>query len=263
MPVPSRRRVPIAALAVVALLSAAACGGAMFGKQYEYEEDLFIDLDGSATLVVNASLPALAALRGIDVGPDPSARLDRDRVRAAYTSPVAEVTRVSRGWRRHGRQFVQVRLDIPDIRRLHEAPPFAWSRYELTQEGEEHVFRQRVEGSAFKAGTLQNVGWSGQELVAFRLHLPSRIRHHNARDIVTEQPTDTERGNILRWEQHLADRLEGTPVEIEVRMDSESILRRTLWLFGGAFLAALAALAALVWFMFRKGTGAPPPAPTS
>ena len=38
----------------------------VFGKQYEYEEDLTIALDGSATLTVNASIPALVALRGLD-----------------------------------------------------------------------------------------------------------------------------------------------------------------------------------------------------
>ena len=36
-------------------------------------------------------------------------------------------------------------------------------------------------------------------------------------------------------------------------MDSQSILHRTLWLFGGAFAAALAVLAFLIWFTMRKG----------
>ena len=33
------------------------------------EEDLYLALDGSATLVVNASIPALVALRGLDLDP--------------------------------------------------------------------------------------------------------------------------------------------------------------------------------------------------
>ena len=36
-------------------------------------------------------------------------------------------------------------------------------------------------------------------------------------------------------------------------MDSQSILYRTLWLFGGAFIAAVAVLAFLIWFTMRKG----------
>ena len=34
---------------------------------------------------------------------------------------------------------------------------------------------RRSAKSAMRPGTLQNVGWSGGELVAFRLHLPSKI----------------------------------------------------------------------------------------
>jgi hypothetical protein len=255
MPLRARHAILLTLISLV--LAASACGGGvaggLFGRQYEYEEELFVRLDGSASLTVNASLPALAALRGLDVPLDPEQLVDRAHVRALYESPVAEVTHVSRGWRRAGRRFVQVRLEIPDIRRLPEARPFAWSTYHIAESDGEHLFRQRVAAPAFTPGTLQNVGWTGQELVAFRLHLPSRIRYHNARDIDTDQPLDPERGNILRWEQYLADRLDGEPVEIEVRMESRSILHTTLWLFGTAFGAALGLLAFLVWLMFRRG----------
>ena len=40
---------------------------------------------------------------------------------------------------------------------------------------------------------------------------------------------------------------------VEVRMDSESILYRTLYLFGVAFLAAVAVLGLLIWLTMRKG----------
>jgi hypothetical protein len=253
MPLRARGAALLGLISLVTLLAGCAGGGALFGPRYEYEEDLFIRLDGSATLTLNASMASLAALRGLDVPLDSAAGVDRDRIRALFSSPVAEVTHVSRGWRRESRQFVQVELDVPDVRRLPEAAPFAWSDYELTESDGEHVFRQRVGDSAFTPGTLQKVGWTGQELVAFRLHLPSRIRHHNARDINTNETLTTERGNILRWEQHLADRLDGVPVEIEVRMESQSILYQTLWLFGSAFLAAVALLVFLVWLMFRRG----------
>ena len=65
------------------------------------------------------------------------------------------------------------------------------------------------------------MGWDGTEIVAFRLHLPARIRFHNA-------PSHrVERGNILEWEQSLADRLKGVPIRMEARMDQESILYTT------------------------------------
>jgi hypothetical protein len=243
------------ALALVIASSAAvwSCGGnRLFGRVYEYEEDLFVALDGSADLIVNASLPALAALRGLNLDERSSAAL-RNRVRDAYQSPITQVTRVSRPWRRFGRRYVQVRLHVSDIRKLHQAPPFSWSTYELTPQANGYVFKQTVGASALRPGTLQNVGWNGEELVAFRLHLPSRITWHNARDFETNETSDIQRGNILAWEQQLTDRLDGRPIEIEVRMEGQSILYRTLWLFGGAFAAAVLLIGLLVWWTMRKG----------
>jgi hypothetical protein len=245
-------RAVVLATLLLAVVTGAACGaGGLFGKRYEYEEDLALDLDGSATVTVNASIPALVALRGLDL--DVSGRLDRDKIRAAYQSPVTEVTRVSRSWRRNGRRFVQIRLKTADVRKLSEAAPFAWSQYALTAAGGEHTYRQTVGRSALRPGTLTQVGWNGSETVAFRLHLPSRILEHNARDVDTDETNAVQRGNIIAWEQHLADRLDGKPVEIEVRMSSQSILFRTLWLFAGAFGAAVLVIAGLIWWTVRKG----------
>ncbi len=225
----------------------------VFGRQYEYEEDLTIDLDGSGSLTVNASLAALSALRGLDVDPLGQA-VDRDRIRRLYESGVTRVKSVPRPWRRRGRQFVQINLEFDDVRKLSQAPPLSWSAYQLGQEGGQHVFRQTVTASALKPGALKNVGWDGSEIVAFRLHLPSRILEHNARDLEKDEPTGIRRGNILEWEQHLADRLDGRPVTVQVRMESQSILYRTLFLFIGAFVAALLTLAGLIWWTIRKGS---------
>ncbi|MBA3297599.1 MAG: hypothetical protein H0U19_11770 [Acidobacteria bacterium] len=243
-----------AVLAALILAAATACGGGrIFGKQYEYEEDLTLSLDGSATVVVNASLPSLVALRGLPLPTDNTTRLKDDEIRALFASPVTEVTRVSPAWRRKGRRFVQVRMKVKDVRRLHEVGPFAWSRYSLVEKNGQHLFRQTVGASALRPASLQNYGWDGREIVAFRLHLPSKIHHHNARDLETNETIDASRGNILAWEQHLADRLDGRPVELEVRMESRSILYRTLFLFGGAFTAAVIVLLLLVWWTMRRG----------
>ncbi len=225
-------------------------------KQYEYEEELTISLDGTASLTINSSIPALVALRGLDLDPQ-STTVDRDRIRASYDSPVARVRSVPRPWRRRGRQFVQVNLDVDDIRRLHESPPLAWSRYELFEQGGAHLFRQTVGPSALRPGTLQNFGWDGREIVAFRVHLPSRILEHNARDLERDEPTGISRGNILAWEQHLSDRLDGRPVTMTVRMESRSILYLTLWLFAGAFTAAVLTIIGLVWWTMRRGRDEP------
>ena len=224
----------------------------VFGRQYEYEEDMTLGLDGSGTLTINTSLAALAALRGLDVDPQATS-VDRDRIRALYESAVTRVTSVPRPWRRRGRLFVQINIAFDDVRKLNQAAPLAWSRYELAPQDGRHVFHQTVEASALKPGTLKNVGWDGKEIVAFRLHLPSRILHHNARDLESNEPTGIRRGNILAWEQHLADRLDGRPVAVEVIMDSQSILYRTLFLFAGAFAAAVLTLVGLIWWTMRRG----------
>jgi hypothetical protein len=250
-------RAVLAAVLGIAVLGNAACKGGILGKQYEYEEDLYLSLDGSATLVVNSSLAALVALRDIDADVSPSTRLDLNKIRDAYQSPITEVTRVSPPWRRAGRRFVQIRMNVRDVRKLNEASPFAWSRYALYVQNGHHVFEQKLGASALKPGTLQNVGWDGSEIVAFRLHLPSRILWHNARDLETDQPTNAQRGNILAWEQHLADRLDGRPIDIKVELDSQSILHRTVWLFAGSFAAAVAVLAGLIWWTMSKGASEP------
>jgi hypothetical protein len=144
-------------------------------------------------------------------------------------------------------------MEVSDVRRLSEAPPFVWSTYDLQVKDGRRIFTQTVGPSALKPGSLQNYGWDGGEIVAFRLHLPSKILHHTARDIETGEPSEASRGNILAWEQHLADRLDGQPVQVVVEMETGSILYSTLWLFAGAFTTALAVLALLIWWTMRKG----------
>lgn len=237
-----------AVVLLAAVLSSASCSSVLSVK-YEYDEEIYLELDGSATVYVNASVPALVALRGAPLDVDSRARLDRNDVRAFFESPVAEVESVTSS-RRDNRRYVHVRLDVPDIRRLHEAPPFAWSRYTLAGDDDLAVFRQELGASAVR--DVGDVGWTGAELVAFRLHLPSRVPFHNA------QGREIERGNIIRWEQPLAERLKGEPLAIEVHMETESILFQTLTLFGVTIVLALTTLALAIWWvMRRKGADVP------
>src|SRR3954471_5975676 len=139
-------------------------------RQYEYEEELYLALDGSATMYVNGSVPALIALRGLQLDPNPRQPVDRRRVRELYESPVTHVTRVSTS-RRAGRRFVHLRIEVIDVRRLAEAPPFAWSTYRFGRTADEYVYKQVVGPSAGIG--VSSTGWRGPEIVAFRMHLPS------------------------------------------------------------------------------------------
>jgi hypothetical protein len=224
---------------------AGSCQRSIF-RQYEYEEEIYLKLDGSATVMINSSLAALIALRGLDENPDPVARPDRDKIRAFYASPAVQVTRVSPPWRRFGRRFVQVRLEVKDIRQLAKSPALAWSTYQFNTTGQEYQYRQVWGAPAGKA--VPNVNWDGTEIVAVRMHLPSKIEYHNTKKI--------DRGNIVGWEQPLKDRLAGKPLEMEVRMQTESILYRTLTIFGLALAAALALMTAIVVWVKKKGATA-------
>src|SRR6266702_904370 len=103
-----RSWVPIVIAAAVML---SACGGRLVKKQYEYEEELYLGLDGSATLNVSGSVPALIALRGADLNANPRARFDRERIRAFYEGPGVTITALSSS-RRYGRRFVHVSMDV-------------------------------------------------------------------------------------------------------------------------------------------------------
>jgi hypothetical protein len=240
-----RQWVVIALAAVVCgAVCAAGCGRGVLKTQHEYEEELYLALDGSATLNVSASVPALVALRGADLNVSPRARFDREGVRAFFEGPGVTVTAVSSS-RRYGRRFVHVSLDVADVRTLDRLAPFAWSSYRFDRDGDVYKFAQEVGAPAGKP--VGNVGWNGSELVAFRFHIPSKIAYHNA------PSRKTERGNIVEWEQALSDRLHGTPVDIQVQMETQSILARTLLLFGSTIVAAFVALAAVIWWVSRRG----------
>jgi hypothetical protein len=209
---------------------------------YEYDEVVDLSLDGSAVIDVSASLAAMVALHGATFNVDPEARFDRQAIRKLYEGPGVTVTEID-GFRRHGRRFFHVRLVAPDIRQISRVAPLSWSRYALDRLDREYRFAHDV--GAPVRGSVGDVGWTGDELVAFRLHLPSRINFNNS--------SEFERGNILVWEQTLRDRLAGVPLHMEARMDRTSILYRTLWLFAGTFFAAIAALGIIIWWVGRKG----------
>ena len=226
-------------MVLISVLLSLACAN-VIARKYEYEEEVFLALDGSATVYVNASVPALVALRGVALPLDPNARLDRITVRDFYNTPVSTVESVTTS-RREGRRYVHLRIDVPDIRRLGEAAPFAWSTYRYREGHDRFEFSQQMQAAAGAPAGHQR--WDGDELIAVRLHLPSVIDYHNA------PSRKVERGNIVVWEQPLAERITGVPLQIEARMEKESILFRTLALFGGMAVLVALTFAGLIWFV--------------
>jgi hypothetical protein len=235
--------------AVFTAIFTAACGGGGFFRQYEYEEEMYLSLDGSATLYVNSSVAALNALRGTSFDPDPAARLDRDAIRDYFTTAVTSVARQPSLSRRSGRLFVHVRVDVADITKLGEAAPFSWSAYQFARNGDQFRYLQTMTGGA--AAARPDATWTGEELTAVRVHLPSRIVFHNA------GRGNPQRGNILGWEQSLTARLAGEPLVMEARMDAQSVLYRTLFLFFVTFLVVAVGFVVLIWLIVRRGGNKP------
>jgi len=244
---PSAIRRAVYVLALTGIASLAGCGGSGGGllkQPHEYEEELYLDLDGSATVNLNASVAALVALRGVDLPLDPRARLDRLKVRELFEQPGADVTvSVSR---RDGRRFVHVTVQVEDLRQLATIAPLAWSTYRFDRRDDVFEYRQTVGPPAGK--DVGNVGWTGAELVGFKMHLPSEILHENADGGI-------QRGNILEWEQPLTARLAGEPLQLEAHIATESILYQTLLLFASTIVAAGATFALAIWWVARRGRG--------
>jgi hypothetical protein len=240
------------ALVLIAVLASIACGS-VIARKYEYEEEVFLSLDGSATLYVNAAVPALVSLRGMALPVDASARLDRQVVRDLFESPVAHVASVTTS-RREGRRYVHLRLNVPDIKRLGEAAPFAWSSYAYREHDGLFEYAQTMTAAAGRS--VPDVGWDGSELIAVRLHLPSKVTFHNS-------PSKTiERGNIIVWEQLLTERQKGTPLEVVARMETQSILFRTLALFAAMGVLVILTFIGVIWFVKTRKPQAPSPKPS-
>ncbi len=239
----SRRWGAAALLMALLALTASGCGRGLL-RQFEYDEDVYLALDGTATIYVNGSLAAFVALRGADFDIRPAARFDKDRIAAFFASPGVRVVRVTSS-RRQGRRYAHVRLEVDDIRTLPQSRAFSWATVRFDRMDTLYRFREDLGASANTA--VGDVGWKGTELVGFRVHLPSKIAYHNA------GADNLLRGNILAWEQTLSERLAGQPLEMEARMEPTTILYHTLWLFLGSMSAALAVLALIIWWVVKKG----------
>ena len=233
-------------LAVVLALGLATACSSPFGRQYEYEERLYLAVDGSASVTINASIPALVTLRGLSLDPE----IGRDALRALVEKLGCTGARVGRPWTRRGRRFAQIRLATDDVRRLGECRLLSWSAYAFEIGQGTIRFTQEVGPAA--GGDPGTVNWDGKEIVGFKLHLPSRIVFHNVKRLEDGSNGEAERGNILAWEQYLADRRASRPLRMEVQMESESILYHAVRLFLGALLAAVVVMGAAIWLVIRR-----------
>jgi len=153
-----------ATLSLVLAVMATSCGGGRGGllRPYEYDEEIYLSLDGTAIVYVSSSIPALNALRGTSFDTRPNAPVDRTAVGTYFSTPVTRVTDIGTS-RRANRRFIRVRIEVDDVRRVGEAAPFAWSTYEFRSNGDGYLFRQSVGRAAGK--DVGEVGWKEIEII--------------------------------------------------------------------------------------------------
>lgn len=206
---------------------------------YEYEHELWLEVDGSGTVFVTGQPALWTAFKGFDQR-DADASALRQAARELFERSGLRVRKVavtSRG----GRRYLLVAAEFDDVNRLPGTPAFPDLQIRLSPEGE----NLRLAGAWRPPGT--RAAGPAEGLMAVRFHLPSKIfAHHNAFDGV-------ERGNIVAWRQDVARGLAGQPLEFGALMGQHSILFSTVSVFAAAIVGALGVLALAVYSVLRTG----------
>jgi hypothetical protein len=211
--------------------------------RYEYEHEFWLEADGSGSLQVTGRPALWTAFKGVGRPEDPEKTISSDELRRIFELSGLHVRRVLRV-RRAGRTYLFVSADFKDLNALRGTPAFPDLTLALERDGEQ----LRLTGLWSRPSPSPAVADRdrvGQ--MALRFHLPSKVYEHK------NAAKGVERGNILTWRQDVAQGLEGRPIELGARMDRRSILLTTVTLFVQAVLAAVLAVALLIYLVYRRG----------
>jgi hypothetical protein len=209
------------------VLGASACA------DYEYEEEVFLEADGSGRMRVSGSKEILQAVHGLD-------RADASAMRSRIEGEGIEISSL-RETERDRRAFLHLEALFEDWNSLCLSPIFHRRRCRL-QIGEDEIALE----SSLPAPARQAPGVPPDAILALRFHLPGTVRFHNV-------PERFERGNILSWEISTRDYLRGEALVAEARFDRQTILKRTIWMLLAAVSAVLAAVVLSILLMVRRG----------
>jgi hypothetical protein len=223
-----------------ALLAATALRGC---ASYEYEHEIWLQVDGSGTVNVTGRPALWTAFKSLPLDPQGEPEALKRAARELFERSGLAVKRVTLTTK-HGQRYLFVSADFRDVNRISYTAAFPDLRVGVRREGG----RLLLDGSwqrpldALAAGERDRDGE-----MAVRFHLPRKVYgHRNARDGV-------ERGNILGWRQDSAAALDGGRLEFGAEMDERSILSSTVMLFAGAVVLAVLLLATALWAVVRRG----------
>jgi hypothetical protein len=201
---------------------------------YEYEEEVFLKIDGSGEIRMSGSKEAVAALHGLDPATVESAE-------ALFEGEGVQILSALET-ERERRKFVHVRARFSDWEKLCRLPAFRDRGCRLAKEAD----ALELELSLPSPRTTAPESLDPQALLALRYHFPSSIRYHDS-------PGDVERGNILSWKRTVREHFAGRPFELHVRFDRRTILAATVRILGVSLGLVLASIGTGLVVMVRKG----------
>lgn len=194
----------------VALFLLLMCGVLVGCPQYEYVEDIFLHVDGSGEMRITGSQKVFTALFGLG----PSAT--EDELEELFDSDELEVVSTDTMTAR-GCTFFRVRARFEDLTRLAQHRAFQGRAYSLERARDVLYLEARIGGTSV-AGRGNDQCGNGR--VAFRIHFPSPVRSHNS-------PTGVERGNRIRWEQAVSERLDGQLLVVQAHFERRTVFGTT------------------------------------
>jgi hypothetical protein len=210
---------------------------------YEYEHELWLEVDGSGVIHVTGRPGLWTAFKGLGDAEDPEGTVTEEAARELLERSGLRVEQV-RITRRDDHAYLFASAAFDDVNLLSYTPAFPDLRVAFWDDGR----RLRLEGSWQRPLDAPEIGDRDREgLMAVRFHLPSRIYSHR------DAAEGVERGNILCWRQEVGAALDGGRLELGAVMDERSILFSTVRLFGGAVVLAVLLLALALWAVARRG----------
>lgn len=206
---------------------------------YEYEEEIFLEVDGSGRIRVSGSSEILTALHELDrTGASSTAAAMSSR----FDAPGLEIESV-RETERDGRRFVHVQGTFAAWNGLCRHPAFAERDCRLESTDDEAL--QLLFGLPASPTSLPD-GVDDDAPLALRFHFPSTVSYHNS-------PGGIERGNIIEWERTAAEHFGGADLVVEATFERRSVLATTVVVLGMAIAAVVLSVALALFLMVRKG----------
>jgi hypothetical protein len=202
---------------------------------YEYEEEVFLEVDGSGRLRVSGSSEILEVLHDLSEGGNTSSMTSR------FEGPGFELDSI-RETERDGRTFVHVQGRFADWNELCAHPAFAERECRLVVTDDELALTLTLPPPK---GDVPE-GAPPDATLALRFHFPSAVHYHNAR-------SDIERGNIIGWERSVSEHFDADALVVEARFERRSVLATTAIILGTAVALVLFSVALALFLIVRKG----------